>query len=240
MTHAMPRALRVGVVSSSRGGNTRGTAWRVAGRIVKYAALALIAFLLWRHIGDGAGKPKLHGTLLAPLAALLTLQEFLFFNARNKLGEALRSPAVQLRELEHTHSQVRKIKTYADRLWLIAVPAKIIAILLGAMLYLGGNAAIFFNVKSHPISGDDIMGTAGWFAVLLGLDLTWRTFRLFKHVDGRVAELEVDARKMSASKEAAKEFKDAAEAAPATPTDESYARSKAVRTRPIDGGESKT
>ena len=239
MTQAMPRPLRVEVVSVTRGSNPRGNGWRVAGRIVKYAALVLVAFLIWHYVGDGAGKPKFHGALLTPLAALLTLQEFLFFNARSKLGEALRSPAIRLRELEHHHAQVTQLKAYADRLWLVAAPAKVIAMILGATLFLGGNAAIVFTVKGHLVSGDALMGFFGWFSVLVGLDLTWRTFRLFKHVDARLAELEVDARKLSASKDAAKEFKDAAAVTPAPPADDDYARSKAVRTRPIDDGESK-
>lgn len=240
MTQAMPRALRVEVVSASVGGNTRGKGWRVAGRIVKYAALALAAFLVWRYLGDGAGKPKFHGALLTPLAALLALQEFLFFNARGKLGDALRSPAIHLRELEQTHARVKQLKGYADNLWLVALPSKVLAMILGATLWLGGNAAIVFTLKGHPVSGDALMGFIGWFAVLVGLDLTWRTFRLFKHVDARLAELEVDARKLSASKDAAKEFKDAAATTPAPPAADDYARSKPVRARPIDDGDSKS
>lgn len=240
MIRVMPRALRVEAVSVSRGGNTHSNRWRVAGGFVKYAALSIAACLIWNYIGAGDGKPKFHGALLTPLAGLLTLQEFLFFNARGKLGDALRSPAIHLRELESTHAQVRRLKAYADRLWLFALPSKMIAVILGATLLLGGNAVIVFTVKGHPVSGDALMGIFGWFAVLLGLDLTWRTFRIFKHVDARLAELEVDARKLSASKEAAKEFKDAAALTPHPTADDSYTRSKAVRTRSVGGEKNKS
>lgn len=236
----MRRAPRVEVVSASGGDKTPGSRWRGAGGFVKYSLLAFGAYLLWHYVGEGEGKAKFHGALLTPLAALLALQEVLFFNARGKLGDALRSPAIQLRELEQTHAQVRRLKAYADRLWFVALPSKVAAMILGATLFLGGNAALVFTVKGHPVSGDALMGFLGWFAVLVGLDLTWRTFRLFKHVDARLAELEVDARKVSASKDAAKEFKDAAAATPAPPADDDYSRSKSVRTHPIDDGESKS
>lgn len=237
----MPRPLRVEVVSASGGDKTPGSWLRVSGRLIKYALFAFGAYCLWHYIGQGAGKAKYHGALLTPVATLLALQEFLFFNARAKLGEALRSPAIQLRELEKFHARVKQLKAYADRLWYVALPSKITAMILGATLFLGGNPVVMFTVKGHAISGDALMGVFGWFAVLVGLDLTWRTFRLFKHVDARLAELEVDARKLSANKEALKEFNAAAEIAPPAATvDEDYTRTRALRPRPIDEDERKS
>lgn len=185
----------------------RKTFFVLLGRTVKFILLFGIAVVIWHYVGSGPNKAKLHGSIIGVLAGFLALQEFLFFRARERMGETLKSASFHIRELNQLFERVTNLKAYADRLWFVAVPAKMIGLLTGAVLFLGGWPDVLITVKNYPVVGSALLAVIGWFAFLVGLDSTWRTFRVFKHVDAKIMELEVKARQIIAQKAEADEFK---------------------------------
>jgi len=204
----MVRVQQVEVISGSSPKRRSAKAFFVLfGRGIKCALLVLLSAVIWHLVGDGAGKAKLHGALLTPLAAVLAIQEYLFFQARGRMGEALKAPAIQVCDLSQLLDRIVKLKSYTDSLWFVSVPAKALALLIGPTLFLGGWPQTVLTFKGYAVTGDSLLATLGWLGLLIGLDCTWRTFRVFKHVDNRLMELEVEARQIAARNQEAAEFK---------------------------------
>jgi hypothetical protein len=196
------------------------------GIALKYVVLAIAACALWKFIGDGPGKAKYHGAVIGVLVAYLVIQEGFFQLSRSKINEAVNSPAVDIPDLEFLHARIARVKAHLDMLWKITVPAKFASSICGITLFMGGNPVPVFRIRSMVVTWDDITASAGWFLILVGIDLTWRTFSLFRHVDAFNTKLSVKAKELAAQKEAADKLKAADPGAdwPEDPTPSGYPR----------------
>jgi hypothetical protein len=174
---------------------------------LKYVLLAGVAFILWKFVGDGPDKAKHHGYIMAAVAGYLAIQEAYFQVSRAKINESLTSPAVEIADLDALHERVIRMKAHLDMLWKIAVPAKFVALACAAMLSQGGISSVAVSIRSIMVTWNDLFGYLGWFAILVGIDLTWRTFALFRHVDAFNTKLGVKAKEITAQKEAAAKLK---------------------------------
>lgn len=201
MTCYMPNIIRVEAVPQGgpRGG---GRPLAIAVEALRSGLFLTLAYLIWHYVSAPLGKAKLHGAILTAVSFLFTLQEYLFFQARGRLGEVLKSTAVSTGDLSAMLGRCQRMKRYLDVTWLWSLGSKIIGLVSGPLLFAGAASAVTFHLGSRLLSADSILGIFGWFCVITAAFLTLKTFRVYRHVDKVLAQLEVEARELAARRSA--------------------------------------
>lgn len=171
--------------------------------LIRCAIFFALAALLWRYLRIPVGTEKLHGTILTALSFLFTLQEFLFFQTRAKLGDPLKSVAISTSNLEEMGQRCQRLKDHLEGIWIWALSSKIIGLVVGSFLFFGVLNSVSFSIRGSVWYAAEIEALLGWFTVFNGAFLTIKTFRINRHIEAIQSHLEVESRRIVAGQAAA-------------------------------------
>ncbi len=206
MTSAMPNILRtVGIRTESTGPVPTRSAV-IAAKLARWLLLGGVAWSLGVYVGSGPGQGKLHGAIIGAVSFLFTLQEFLFFQTRNRLNETMKSTAVRTKDIDAMLERTLKMKSYLERVWVYSLTLKLFGVSLGALLFFELLKNTDINLRFVRLDAVRSASVVGWFAVLLAADFTFRTYRAYAHVDHVQSKLDADARQKTAAIEAVDEL----------------------------------
>ena len=170
--------------------------------LVRCAIFFALAALLWRYLRIPVGTEKLHGMILTALSFLFTLQEFLFFHTRARLGDPLKSVAVSTSNLEEMRQRCQRLKEHLEGIWMWTLGSKVIGLVVGTFLFFGVFNSVSFSIRGTVWYAAEIEAVLGWFAVFNGAFLTVKTFRINRHIEETQSRLDVEAREVVARQEA--------------------------------------